>query len=111
MPRRIYSKQFIFDQVGAGISRTYTVPVGYVAILTQMQAYASQASAAVKGSVQKPPGLLLTVWNVSGIAVNQVVTWTGRLVLVAGDVINIQESASPWAGQMGIYASGYLLTV
>lgn len=101
----VYSTKFAAGaQASGSTSVVYTVPAGYVAVVRDIEVGAQNAPA---NSVAINLAGVAEIYQAGGIAQYSTAQWKGRVVLNAGDQINVDAIAGTWT----YIISGYLLTI
>lgn len=99
----VYSVKF-FELQGLLGFVSYTVPPGYVAVVRDLDAYASAGAAAQ--NLYLIGNVLQTIWwhNWTGLSI-ATAQWRGRQVFVAGEQFHLNSDAG-----VDVTVSGYLLS-
>lgn len=101
----LYSTQFAAGtEAGGSTTVVYTVPTGYVAVVRDIEVGAQSPPA---NSVAINYAGVAEIYSVDTITQYRTAQWRGRVVLNAGDTINVDAIAGTWT----YIISGYLLSV
>jgi hypothetical protein len=102
----IFSTRFLAQHdLAVGLTATYTVPVGFVAVVRDIDVYNGTAEA---GTVNALGSASQVFWSESWSIVNAGWRmWRGRSVLYAGEVLTLESDVSV----IDVTASGYLLVI
>lgn len=103
-----YSQRFAAATTVAGTASTvFTCPANFVAVVRDLQAYNSGgASDALFVALVIPGPATLTLWHFAGVAASTSDQWQGRVVLNAGDQLELFSAAEAFE----VLISGYLLS-
>jgi hypothetical protein len=101
----IYSTRFIAVKGGTTL-HTYTVPAGFVAVIRDVDTYASSEFSAAQVFLEGHLGQALWAWT-AGLGQESYGSWRGRQVINAGETFGLRFNISEADGT----CSGYLLTL
>jgi hypothetical protein len=104
MAQRVYSTRFIAIALGA-TDGEYAVPTGYVAVVRDIDSW-SPGGEIVNWRVSLNGDPTFAAGQFTIEALDQVQSWRGRVVALAGETIQATTD-----GPRGIVVGGYLLTL
>lgn len=103
-----YSTRFGGGLHTGGAGTIYTVPSGYVVVVRCITAYNAGASSDAFEVSAQVSGSLIPIYHVTNVAASSnSLEWEGRVVLNAGEFINVATGGQQWSYTV----SGYLLTL
>lgn len=101
----VYSTRFI-EVKGGTTFYGYTVPLGFVAVIRDVDTYASSELAFAQVFLEGALGQALWWWQ-SGLGQDSYGSWRGRQVVMAGETFGLRINVS----HADATCSGYLLTL
>jgi hypothetical protein len=102
-----YSTRFFAGTPASGAQTVYTVPSSYVAVLRDLSAFQAYDGAQLVLAQAVVPGPLTAAFIYEDeLAYLSVVHWEGRVVLNAGDALQLYSAE----GEVQWVVSGYLLS-
>jgi hypothetical protein len=102
-----YSTAFFTGQAGSSLEVIYTVPAGYVAVMRDIEYFASSAITDPVYLVSSIPGPLAAVFGYVGtLEASTGKQWQGRVVVPTGGAIEL----AGYGTQLFVLLSGYLLS-